>query len=102
MNDNTAHAIKEGDGGECKIHKTDVEPEPPDYIEQISENEIPITKLKKTVDEKCIICYADLKEGDEVYFLPCLHCFHVPCLREWFETNKTCPNCKYELQLNLQ
>jgi E3 ubiquitin-protein ligase SDIR1 len=101
LNPNTQKAIMENEGGTFNIHKTEIIPEPSWYQESISDNEIPITILTKGVKEPCVICLNNLNSGDKVYFLPCIHCFHISCLQEWVKKSKTCPNCKYELKNKL-
>ena len=50
----------------------------------------------------CPICFEDSEEGDCFVKLPCGHPFHADCINRWFIDNKeTCPNCRFDLQLNL-
>ena len=50
-------------------------------------NYLPITKLGKKFDNKyniefkCIICYEDFKENDNITTLPCDHVFHIDCIK---------------------
>ena len=102
LNENTDQAIKENEGGTCNIHKTEIVLEPPDYQDIVNGNEIPKTKLIKDLEEKCNICLSDLKKDDFVYFLHCLHKFHCECLKEWVKKSKCCPNCKFEIKVELE
>ena len=44
-------------------------------------NKIYCTKLNNDkIENPCVICLEDMKIGNEVYFLPCFHCFHNDCL----------------------
>ena len=86
----------------CNIHKTEIIPEPIWYQDSLSDNEIPITIISEhKIDENCTICLNEFKKGDKVYFLPCIHCFHVVCLKEWVKSQKNCPICKFELKNKL-
>lgn len=102
LNPNTLNAQILNEGGTFFVHRTEIIPEPSWYQDSISDNEIPVTILNsKSMKEPCVICLNQLKCGEEVYFLPCIHCFHINCLREWVKKSKTCPNCKYELKNKL-
>lgn len=102
LNKNTKNAKQENEGGSCNVQITEIMPEPPWYQESISEKEIPITTLEnQKMREPCAICLTEFKSGEEVYFLPCIHCFHIQCLRGWVKKSKTCPNCKFELRNKL-
>ena len=51
-------------------------------------------KPKKQYDE-CSICLEPCRFGR--YKLQCKHIFHKKCIKEWFKTNKSCPNCRIKL-----
>ena len=102
LNPNTEKAVQENEGGNCNIHKTEIIPEPIWYQDSLSDNEIPITIISDhKIEENCTICLNEFKRGDKVYFLPCIHCFHVACLKEWVKSQKNCPICKFELKNKL-
>lgn len=42
-------------------------------------------------DPVCIICRDEMSSAKR---LPCGHCFHVHCLRQWLEHRTTCPTCR--------
>ncbi|KAL7721456.1 putative Ring finger protein [Entamoeba marina] len=50
---------------------------------------------KVTKDNTCTICDEELYEGENILRLPCLHMFHVSCLRSYFSDSNsfTCPHC---------
>lgn len=52
-------------------------------------------------DLKCVICYSEFAENEEIRCLPCFHKFHVVCIDKWFEKNTKCPICKHDLQEDL-
>ena len=64
-------------------------------------NYLPITILGKRINNdieyKCIICYDDFKEGDQVTTLPCVHVFHIECIKVWILQHQNCPVCKYKI-----
>lgn len=44
---------------------------------------------------KCNICY-EMIEKIKTPFLQCGHSFHLDCLKHWFATSQTCPQCRAE------
>ncbi|CAH8657736.1 unnamed protein product [Schistosoma rodhaini] len=58
-------------------------------------NYIPVNKEKL---RECIICMNDLKLGDEVRYLPCLHTYHRICIDEWLMRSFSCPTCLLNLE----
>lgn len=102
LNPNTEKAEQINEGGTCDIHKTDIIPEEIWYQDSLSDNEIPITIItEQKMDKPCSICLNEFKNGEEVYFLPCIHCYHKLCLRQWVKEHKTCPTCKFRLNNKL-
>ena len=102
LNPNTEKAEQLNEGGTCKIHKTNIIPEEIWYQDSLSDNEIPITTVEdQKFNEPCSICLTDFKKGEEVYFLPCIHCYHILCLRKWVKSHKICPTCKFRLKNKL-
>ena len=57
-------------------------------------------------DIGCIICFSDMKIGDEVARLSCddSHMFHEKCLKNWFtqcafvRTEASCPICRGKIE----
>lgn len=55
----------------------------------------------------CCICHCDIDEedGDEeaspALYLPCSHCFHGACIREWLHNHSQCPVCRFDLNSTL-
>ncbi|CAH8552446.1 unnamed protein product [Schistosoma turkestanicum] len=58
-------------------------------------NYMPMNKEKL---QECIICMNDLKLGDEVRYLPCLHTYHRLCIDEWLMRSFSCPTCLLNLE----
>ena len=103
LSSKTNECEKENEGGTCNIHVTDPVPEPIDYQDSLSENTLKITTLQnQKFDEHCAICLNDFKPGDQVYFLPCIHFYHVNCLRGWVKKGKICPRCKLKFNNKLE
>ena len=54
--------------------------------------------MKKANEEEfectCTICMDELKEGEFVRKLSCMHKFHPKCVDKWLLTKPLCPNCK--------
>ena len=61
--------------------------------------EIEVSDKNKLSDDnkKCTICQDEYNNKDKVIVLPCLHFFHTDCIKNWFSTKNTCPNCKFLL-----
>ena len=64
--------------------------------------EITIDSVDKLDGDKkdCTICLNSFKHGDKALILPCIHIFHTDCIKNWFKTQKTCPNCKFKMDAN--
>ena len=54
---------------------------------------LPIRYLEK---ENCTICLNEPNKNT-LYVLPCLHTFHESCIQQWYQSQKTCPNCRVEM-----
>ena len=52
---------------------------------------------KNSTESQCAVCIQNYKVGDQVFFLPCKHHFHINCIMPWFKSNHVCPNCRYDL-----
>ena len=49
----------------------------------------------------CSICHKDINLNcDEISVLNCGHLFHQRCLRQWLNTNSTCPECRISVTAN--
>ena len=65
-------------------------------------NKIYCTKLNNDkIENPCVICLEDMKIGNEVYFLPCFHCFHKDCLMNWMNQQEKCPKCNLKINYKL-
>lgn len=49
--------------------------------------------------EQCSICLEQFKLFEKVEKTQCNHLFHVECIEEWNEINRTCPLCKHEIKI---
>jgi hypothetical protein len=47
-----------------------------------------------SADEKCRLCGASLRPGDEIAFTPCRHAFHQRCFDKWCIVKTSCPVCE--------
>ena len=49
----------------------------------------------------CCICHEDINFScEEISVLNCGHLFHQRCLRQWLNTNSTCPECRISVAAN--
>lgn len=53
-------------------------------------------KKKKTEINECPICLLDLEEYETIK-LDCNHIFHITCIEEWYNKDKSCPYCRSAL-----
>lgn len=67
-------------------------------------SQLPITSCKKQTNgdaaEKCNICMEAYEEGQQKRYLPCFHCFHVPCIDQWLEEKASCPICRMDIHID--
>ncbi|KAI5076483.1 hypothetical protein GOP47_0008548 [Adiantum capillus-veneris] len=50
-------------------------------------------------EKLCVICRLDYEDGDGLLTLPCRHCYHADCIKNWLQINKVCPICSAEVTL---
>jgi hypothetical protein len=69
-------------------------------VQRVSVNQLP-KEFAWSLENgtQCVFCLEDLKVGDAVLSLPCLHHFHSHELRKWLKDgNAKCPTCFTEIQ----
>ena len=71
-----------------------------EILKYLPNSEIKEEKNKNKNNYKCVICLYEFKIGDKVCTLPCLHIFHIDCLRNWIIRDTSCPICKLDLSLD--
>lgn len=50
------------------------------------------------IGKQCDICMEKIsKSTRKIISLPCKHFYHSDCILKWFEQNRTCPVCRYEI-----
>ncbi|GJM87529.1 hypothetical protein PR202_ga03493 [Eleusine coracana subsp. coracana] len=50
---------------------------------------------RREEEEGCVICLAELMEGEELRVLPrCNHAFHKACIDAWLGAHASCPSCR--------
>jgi len=62
---------------------------------------LPIKKYKATKEDainRCTICLVEFAEEEEVNELPCMHLFHVPCIKKWLLMKDACPLCNASIE----
>lgn len=75
-------------------------PVPEQIINELPE--VSIDSVEKLDGDKkdCVICLTPFAQGDKALILPCIHFFHIKCIKDWFKTQNTCPICKFKLDSN--
>ena len=53
-----------------------------------------------SVKDHCSICLSDIDNKDKKRVLTCQHIYHTSCIKEWRETNITCPVCRCNIPLS--
>ena len=54
-----------------------------------------------TTKPTCPICFENFKKNNIAVYLPCgeAHFFHKDCIKKWFQNHRTCPMCRFELEI---
>eukprot|EP00743_Colponemidia_sp_Colp-15_P008110 GILK01008791.1.p1 GENE.GILK01008791.1~~GILK01008791.1.p1 ORF type:complete len:223 (-),score=7.04 GILK01008791.1:194-862(-) len=50
------------------------------------------------VSKECLVCQDKYVTGAAILQLPCKHEYHKQCISQWFESNRTCPVCRHEVE----
>ena len=58
-------------------------------LEEVELNE----QFKNKEEIKCVICLENFSIGDKISYLPCIHFFHSPCIKNWARIKNKCPIC---------
>ncbi|XP_024398060.1 uncharacterized protein [Physcomitrium patens] len=56
---------------------------------------LPTHTVSRSAGDICIVCLSEMVEGEEVMVLPCVHSFHLACIRQWLLQSTCCPTCKH-------
>ena len=65
---------------------------PTSFLDTVQVTDYPLSMSRNVI---CTVCQAPLEFEDSIYVLPCIHKTHVGCLRKWFKSHATCPECKW-------
>ncbi|MCI31881.1 E3 ubiquitin-protein ligase RNF181 [Trifolium medium] len=52
--------------------------------------------MKVEIEKNCAICFENFNFNVGVP-MPCMHVFHIKCIRDWLEKGNTCPLCRFKL-----
>jgi hypothetical protein len=52
---------------------------------------------EKQLNDSCPICIQNYTFEQKIIILPCKHFFHSYCIKEWFNHQSNCPNCRYNI-----
>jgi hypothetical protein len=55
--------------------------------------------MKIEIEKNCAICFENFDFNVGVP-MPCMHVFHIKCIRDWLEKGNTCPLCRFKLPTN--
>lgn len=70
------------------------------YLSMLFEEDLTSQIYANLNDEtrQCMICFEEYEINQKFIRLPCLHFFHSAEIRHWFESNKTCPVCRMDIE----
>lgn len=54
----------------------------------------PLSDRQGVEQPSCSICLVEYERGEDIGQLPCLHTFHLECIRTWLGETPTCPLCR--------
>lgn len=68
-------------------------------LSALPEEVLTVTSLSRLPEDgrQCCICLENFGTRGSVTRLPCLHLYHAACIRNWFQTSDTCPQCKHRV-----
>lgn len=75
-------------------------------VNALNQKQFGALSSKAKESDKCIICFTEFVESDEVSELKCdeRHIFHTDCIKQWMqsdaENNLKCPICKREVNVD--
>ncbi|KAJ7392360.1 hypothetical protein OS493_012020 [Desmophyllum pertusum] len=69
-------------------------------IDQLPTYRVTAAAKDENDDKRCVVCLVDFEEKQLVRVLPCLHEYHTRCIDKWLKSNRTCPICRAEVNVN--
>mmetsp|Transcript_19441 Transcript_19441/g.45194 ORF Transcript_19441/g.45194 Transcript_19441/m.45194 type:complete len:454 (+) Transcript_19441:82-1443(+) len=67
------------------------------HVEQFTVSFISMEEDFQTIPSICPFCLDDMKSGDELCRLPCMHTFHRRCVHAWLERDRRCMLCRLDI-----
>ncbi|XP_068745348.1 E3 ubiquitin-protein ligase RNF38-like isoform X2 [Montipora capricornis] len=69
-------------------------------IDQLRTYRVTAGSKEEKDNKRCVVCLVDFEEKQLVRVLPCLHEYHTRCIDKWLKSNRTCPICRAEVNVN--
>ncbi|CAH3122408.1 unnamed protein product [Pocillopora meandrina] len=69
-------------------------------IDQLPTYRVTAGAKEEAEEKRCVVCLVDFEEKQLVRVLPCLHEYHTRCIDKWLKSNRTCPICRAEVNVN--
>jgi Ring finger domain len=61
------------------------------------QSEMDVCKDADDSENKCLICQCEYEIAEQLSRLPCDHCFHTGCVRQWLTEKDCCPYCRQSI-----
>lgn len=71
-----------------------------DHVEQFTVSFISDVQMHEELEDLsclCTFCLDDMKVGEELCRLPCMHTFHRRCVHAWLERDRRCMLCRLDI-----
>lgn len=72
-----------------------------DHVEQFTVTFVPDLQWHEDVEEDiaglCTFCLEDMRTGEQLCRLPCMHTFHRRCVHAWLERDRRCMLCRLDI-----
>ena len=64
------------------------------YFSRILDNNTILFNCNYNLNQECVICFKEMKKGDEIRTLQCTHKYHKNCIDKWVFIKLSCTECR--------
>ena len=54
-------------------------------------------EFNEVTEKECAVCLEEFKDTEKISKLDCDHSYHDDCIQEWFQKDRSCPLCRYQV-----